>query len=83
MRPMTDHEPHPDGPATGEQETGRQAAGESGEPDWKRRRRLAEIFGEVLPSATSDDRDPDSAPQKESAQDAWLKSQVPPHHGGH
>lgn len=53
------------------------------EPDWKRRRRLAEIFGDVLPATTSDERDPETTPAKESAQDAWLKSQVPPHHGGH
>ena len=54
------------------------------EPDWKRRRRLAEIFGDALPETTSDERDPGSAPRKdaESATDQWLKSQVPPHHGG-
>lgn len=53
------------------------------EPEWKRRRRLAEIFGDVLPSTTRDERDPASPVRRESAQDAWLKSQVPPHHGGH
>lgn len=53
------------------------------EPDWKRQRRLAEIFGDVLPSTTSDERGAGSPGRKESAQDAWLKSQVPPHHGGH
>ncbi|QCX28551.1 hypothetical protein [Nocardioides jishulii] len=54
------------------------------EPDWKKRRRLAEIFGDVLPATTSDERDPDSrAATKESASEAWLKRQVPPHHGGH
>ncbi|MBE7325355.1 hypothetical protein IEQ44_11885 [Nocardioides sp. Y6] len=52
------------------------------EPEWQRRRRLAEIFGDVLPATTSDERAPGAAP-KESAQDAWLRSQVPPHHGGH
>lgn len=58
--------------------------GSAAEPDWKKRRRLAEIFGDVLPATTSDERDPDSrAVGKESASEAWLKRQVPPHHGGH
>ncbi len=50
------------------------------EPGWKRRRRLAEIFGDVLPETTRDERDPEHA-DGESAKDRWLKSQVPPHHG--
>jgi hypothetical protein len=58
----------------------------SDEPAWKRKQRLAEIFGDVLPSVTSDERDPaedaGSGKAKESATDQWLKSQVPPHHGG-
>lgn len=49
-----------------------------------RRRRLAEVFGDVLPETTSDERDPD-APTRESASEsageAWLRAQVPPHHG--
>lgn len=54
------------------------------EAEWQRKRRLAEIFGDVLPATTGDERDPaDGATAKESAQDAWLRSQVPPHHGGH
>lgn len=57
--------------------------GAAPEPDWKRRRRLAEIFGDVLPATTSDERDPDAPASKESASEAWLKRQVPPHHGGH
>ena len=44
----------------------------------QRRRRLAEVFGDVLPEQTSDDRDPDE-PTGDS--DAWLRAQVPPHHG--
>jgi hypothetical protein len=51
----------------------------------ERRRRLAEIFGEVLPEQTTDDSDEaaDRAErrQEQQAQEAWLKSQVPPHHG--
>jgi hypothetical protein len=50
------------------------------EPDWKRRRRLAEVFGDALPDTTSDERDPaDGAPGRG---DTWLREQVPPHHGG-
>lgn len=49
-----------------------------------RRRRMAEIFGEVIPDQTSDDAD-DAGPAdrrtEEKAQEDWLKSQVPPHHG--
>ncbi|WP_323791036.1 hypothetical protein [Nocardioides sp.] len=54
------------------------------ETDWQRRRRLAAIFGDVLPDTTRDERDAGSAGEvrKDSASDAWLKAQVPPHHGG-
>ena len=52
------------------------------ESDWERRRRLAEVFGDVLPDTTSDERD-DAEPVKESesSTDRWLREQVPPHHG--
>ncbi|GAA4851101.1 hypothetical protein [Saccharopolyspora rosea] len=43
----------------------------------ERRRRLAEIFGDVLPDATSDDR-PDRAPAPDS--DRWYRENRPPHH---
>jgi hypothetical protein len=50
-----------------------------------RRRRLAEIFGEVLPEQTSDDTGEANGARdrrtEEKAQEDWLKSQVPPHHG--
>jgi hypothetical protein len=51
------------------------------ETDWERRRRVAEVFGDVLPETTSDERDEPSAP-RESVSDEWLRRQVPPHHGG-
>ncbi|MGY0538105.1 hypothetical protein ACW14X_11330 [Nocardioides sp. YJ-D4] len=54
---------------------------EQEEPEWKRKQRLARIFGDVLPETTSDERE-SSAESEESASDRWLKSQVPPHHGG-
>ena len=44
-----------------------------------RRRRLAEVFGEVLPEQTSDDAE-ESRPPSEGS-DEWLRRQVPPHHG--
>jgi hypothetical protein len=50
------------------------------ETGWQRKRRLAEVFGDVLPDTTADERDPaDAADGKRG--DAWLKEQVPPHHG--
>jgi hypothetical protein len=53
------------------------------ESDWARKRRLAAVFGDVLPDTTADERDPDnkSAGSAERS-DTWLKEQVPPHHGG-
>jgi len=55
------------------------------ESDWERRRRLAEVFGDVLPETTRDERDPDARPERrapgEDAGERWLKEQVPPHHG--
>ena len=50
------------------------------EPEWMRRRRLARIFGDVLPDTTADERD--ERGERPRSSDDWLKSQVPPHHGG-
>jgi len=45
----------------------------------RRRRRLAEVFGDVLPEQTSDDAaEPESRPD---GNDEWWQRQVPPHHG--
>jgi hypothetical protein len=57
------------------------------EAAWRRRRRLAEVFGDPLPDTTRDERDDDAReaavePAGESAGDRWLRDQVPPHHGG-
>jgi hypothetical protein len=49
--------------------------------DWRRRRRLAEVFGETLPETTADERDPADGSRTEERSDAWLREQVPPHHG--
>ncbi len=44
-----------------------------------RRRRLDEVFGDVLPEQTSDDAtEPDSRADRS---EEWLRRQVPPHHG--
>lgn len=50
------------------------------EDDWQRRRRLAEVFGDVLPATTSDERDDDRGRDRQASEE-WLKQQVPPHHG--
>jgi hypothetical protein len=47
-----------------------------------RRKRLAEVFGDVLPETTADERDDEARPSEESARDAWFREQRPPHHGG-
>jgi hypothetical protein len=57
----------------------RSPGGAPPEPEWQRRRRLARVFGDVLPETTSDERD--AAVPREDAGEAWLKAQVPPHHG--
>jgi hypothetical protein len=45
----------------------------------KRRRRLAEVFGDVLPEQTRDDTaEPESRPEGD---DERLRREVPPHHG--
>ena len=46
----------------------------------RRRKRLAEIFGDVLPGQTSDDLDP-ASDESDGDREAWLRRQVPPHHG--
>ncbi|WP_036554353.1 hypothetical protein [Nocardioides insulae] len=52
------------------------------EPDWRRRRRLAGIFGDTLPESTSDDLAERDGAGGERSKDDWLRAQVPPHHGG-
>jgi hypothetical protein len=57
-----------------------QPSEQSAQTEWQRRRRLAEVFGDVLPETTSDEHTPE-VPDDEPAGDAWLRAQVPPHHG--
>ena len=52
------------------------------ETAWERRRRLEAVFGDVLPETTGDEREPDARPRDgEDLGEAWLRAQVPPHHG--
>lgn len=45
----------------------------------ERQQRLLQVFGDVLPDATTDDVvDPD--PGDGSARDRWLRDNCPPHH---
>ena len=46
----------------------------------ERRRRLEAVFGDVLPDTTRDERDEGGGPPEDGT-DAWLRAQVPPHHG--
>lgn len=50
------------------------------ESEEARRRRIAAVFGEVLPDTTSDERDA-GGPDGRGDGDSWLRAQVPPHHG--
>lgn len=52
-----------------------QAAGEPERPH--RSRKLAEVFGDVLPDTTGDERDR----QEGGAADSWYRENRPPHHG--
>lgn len=52
---------------------------ETARAEARRRTRLAEVFGDVLPETTSDEREHDPRGDRDS--DAWLRAQVPPHHG--
>ena len=49
------------------------------EPGWVRRRRLAAVFGDVLPETTGDERGPRD--EDGDRGEEWLRRQVPPHHG--
>jgi hypothetical protein len=51
--------------------------------DGELRRLRAEVFGDVLPAGTTDERPEgwsEDEPSPEAADD-WLRRQVPPHHG--
>ncbi|KID31889.1 hypothetical protein HQ32_00770 [Prauserella sp. Am3] len=66
----------PDGREGADQESGgaehRRAA-----PSPALRRKLAEVFGDVLPETTSDERDPRRG---SGSSDDWYRENRPPHH---
>ncbi|GAY12694.1 hypothetical protein [Pseudonocardia sp. N23] len=43
------------------------------------RRRIEEVFGDVLPVTTSDERG-DDEPRTDASGDEWLRANRPPHH---
>jgi hypothetical protein len=78
-------EPRPEGSAEEQPEQPEQpeqADTDAGSEEDRRRRRRAEVFGDVLPDSTGDDR-PDRWGEGEpgDATEEWLRRQVPPHHG--
>jgi hypothetical protein len=59
--------------------SGRVVAGSSARPPVTRRK-LDEVFGDVLPSTTSDERD-DGHDQGSRDNERWYRDNRPPHHG--
>jgi hypothetical protein len=73
-------------PATGSDgTTGQQSAAERAAEERaadERARRRAEVFGDVLPQTTGDERASGDEPgDRAGGTDDWLRRQVPPHHG--
>lgn len=60
-------------------ESRRERGDQSAETAAERRARLTEVFGDVLPDTTRDERDPDV--RREQDPEEWYHSQIPPHHG--
>ncbi len=78
---MNDHEQStPDGAsgADGDADRDREAASRL-KPGFRERRRLDEVFGEVLPTVTGDERDPE--PAEGAERERWYRENRPPHHG--
>jgi hypothetical protein len=75
--PEGDEGPDTAQPVEGDEGPDSARSTEQAEPDWRRRRRLAEVFGDVLPDTTGDERSRGDSGTSEK----WLRQQVPPHHG--
>lgn len=69
-------EPDPAGPPGG---AGAAADADAGARPPVDRRLLDEIFGEVLPDTTADERDPAG---NSGYDEQWYRENRPPHHGG-
>lgn len=48
-------------------------------PSGPRRDSVNEIFGEILPETTADERDAETG-GNDADRDRWLQENVPPHH---
>lgn len=46
----------------------------------RRRPNLDEVFGEVLPDTTADEREPEPEPPAAAAAETWYERERPPHH---
>lgn len=57
------------------------ASGGERERELERRRRAAELMGDLLPLAPTDERG-DAWGENDGDRDAQLRRDVPPHHGG-
>jgi hypothetical protein len=64
-------------PASGPGGAGGRSRGELSE---RERRRIAEVFGEVLPATTSDERDDREDTGDRGADDSRFLADRPPHH---
>ena len=69
-------------PSVGEPEHGEHAAEERAALPDPVRRRLDEIFGDVLPDVTRDEQHEAADEPPPAAGDEWLRANRPPHHGG-
>lgn len=58
-------------------EPGRAGSGPRGRP----KPSVAEIFGDVLPDVTGDERDPHEREDAGRSSEAWYRENRPPHHG--
>ncbi len=70
--PAPDHSSEPSGPAGSNEPTGTAPVD---------RRRIDEIFGDVLPDVTGDERDAPRAFDAAADDDRWYLDNRPPHHG--
>jgi hypothetical protein len=56
-------------------------SGDDEADDAQRRRLRDEVFGDVLPETTGDERSLGAGETDSGGNDEWLRSNVPPHHG--
>ncbi len=66
-------------PDSGDTEPAADRGAPTRQAGFRERRRLDEVFGDTLPTVTSDERDPEPADGAE--RDRWYRENRPPHHG--